>query len=478
MASSSSSVFAHLPIPLQRAVIGLMMQLRQSDQAQIAQFQAPLEALADAVTLLSDEEEAADAVSLVLLPVYTILTLPSSSDTKTKTTDKVTPTSPSLTSLPQVQKHPQPPQQQAHRTPAEAKALAAALRCVSRMASKCGSSVIRDDPSIYLKILTQLVMSLATLSKEDSTKRVEWWVEEKAVLEALLALLQCSPLHGDGRGQRREGEGGENKNIKEKKSDREEPAIPSLDDYLDDLEEEDDDAKEEAKAAALHRQMLAEAHWKEVARALVGAISGAIVAQLIQGLLDVIARDRNRDMRLLALSCLDNLIIRLLPCPDVWRPFFPGVFGGLIKVVLGDYKQGSRVMAAALEVLLGVTAMLANVRLEATEGLGCNSRSLQGQQEEVEGLLPNGEGGEGGGTEAKPSSSSLSTWQQFKTHLLSSSPSSAPSIASSPQSTGMCLSLSLPKSKSTSPCNGRGICRGVCLTTCLYSSVLVSPASR
>eukprot|EP00624_Nannochloropsis_granulata_P003460 evm.model.NODE_27517_length_20774_cov_18.322662.9 len=342
-----------------------MMQLRQPDQAQIAQFQAPLEALADAVTLLSDEEEAADAVSLVLLPVYTLLTLPSSSTTMAKTTGKLTPATPPLTSVPQIQQQPLPQQQHhhhhhAHRTPAEAKALAAALRCVSGMASKCGSSIIRDDPSIYLKVLTQLVMSLATLSKEDSTKRVEWWVEEKAVLEALLALLQCSPRRRDGRRQNREGEGGKEKKRKEKESDREEPAIPSLDDYLDDLEEEDDDAKEEAKATALHRQLLAEAHWKEVARALVGAISGAIVAQLIQGLLDVIGRDRDRDMRLLALSCLDNLIIRLLPCPDVWRPFFPGVFGGLIKVVLGDYKQGSRVMASALEILLGVTAMLAN----------------------------------------------------------------------------------------------------------------------
>jgi len=73
--ASSSAAFAKLPLPLQRAVIALMMQLRQSEQAQIVHCRAFLEALADAVALLSDEEEAADAVSLVFLPVYTILTL-------------------------------------------------------------------------------------------------------------------------------------------------------------------------------------------------------------------------------------------------------------------------------------------------------------------------------------------------------------------------------------------------------------------
>ena len=103
-------------------------------------------------------------------PTASILT-----KTNTPPPPQIPPKTPPSTPPPPIQQHQH--QQHAHRIPAEANAFAAGLRCMSAMADKCGPSTIRDDPSIHLKLLTQLVMSLATLSKEDETKRVEWWVE-------------------------------------------------------------------------------------------------------------------------------------------------------------------------------------------------------------------------------------------------------------------------------------------------------------
>jgi hypothetical protein len=70
-------------------------------------------------------------------------------------------------------------------------------------------------------------------------------------------------------------------------------------------------------------------------------------------------------MRLLALSGIESLL-DFAPSPDLWRPFFPGVFGGLFKVVMGDYKQGSRVTTLALKLLLRITAMLTDDAVNAS----------------------------------------------------------------------------------------------------------------
>lgn len=43
-----------------------------------------------------------------------------------------------------------------------------------------------------------------------------------------------------------------------------------------------------------HMDFSLDAKWMEVKRALVNAVSGGIVAQLIQALLDVVANDRDR----------------------------------------------------------------------------------------------------------------------------------------------------------------------------------------
>jgi len=385
-------------MPLQAAVISLLFQLRNPEKNRLDQLEPHLISLTDAISLLQGEEEAMDGMAVVMLSLQSVLNIPPSGPISCSKEGTLSSKQASSTLH--------------RRSPAEASALTVALQCVAGMARKCGVSIIRDDPSIYLRLVTQLVMFLARLGKEGQTHRLESWLEEKALLEALSALLECPPARLFGP----EGEEGTRRSRPgklESRSLREEAAIPSLDDYLEDTEEEGEDDEEEANRAL---RDLSEAHWAEVARALVGAISGGIVAQLIQSLLDVIARDRERELRLLALGCLDRLLSRLLPAPDVWRPFFPGTFGGLVKVVLGDYKQGSKVIGAAVRVLMRVTAVLtsaqANARLlpeVSSTGLG------QGMEELSVQATPS------------PTPSSLTTWRQFQAQILQS-----PSSCSAP----------------------------------------------
>ncbi len=274
-----------------------------------------------------------------------------------------------------------------------------------------------------------LIRSSTAQSANDSSKRVEWWLEEKAALGALNALLRCWQWAPCEAAQQEDTAGSEaaaaagGGDASELDLDN---ALPSLDEVLGEAngggaavaaaaEEEDDSTSAAAAAAAAQEWAVLEAQWGQVLRVLLHSVGGAVVAQLVQALLSVVGKDRDRDVRLLALQGLENLV-GLLPSPDVWRPFFPGVFSGLLKVVLAgsgdrDVRQGSRPGALALRVALRVTAMLASPEANAAllplvQRMGGLSLSLSPSS-------------------SSPSSSAPATatgaWQGFQAALLSSS---------------------------------------------------------
>ena len=61
-----------------------------------------------------------------------------------------------------------------------------------------------------------------------------------------------------------------------------------------------------------------------------------------------------------------SALVDLFPYGEVWRPFFPGVFGGLVRVIVGDFKQGSQLTGLALGLLLDVTTLVTASKTNAT----------------------------------------------------------------------------------------------------------------
>ena len=263
---------------------------------------------------------------------------------------------------------------------------------------------------------TNCLHHIRNQSASDSTKRVEWWLEEKAALGALDALVRCwrwAPSDGPkpAAGGPAADEKGPNGHAEGSDLDSLDNAIPSLDEVLGDDEPLLSDAA--ASASSAEEWAILEAQWSEVTRVLLHSVGGAVVAQLVQSLLAIVGKDRDRDVRLLALAALEGMV-GLLPSPAVWRPFFPGVFSGLLKVVLAgsgeaaSVREGSRLGAAALRVALTVTAMMvspeANAELAPLLVRGMGGLSLSGD----------GDGASGG------DSSSSSAWASFQAAVLSS----------------------------------------------------------
>eukprot|EP01116_Phalansterium_solitarium_P014086 TRINITY_DN31600_c0_g1_i1.p1 TRINITY_DN31600_c0_g1~~TRINITY_DN31600_c0_g1_i1.p1 ORF type:complete len:271 (-),score=19.41 TRINITY_DN31600_c0_g1_i1:7-819(-) len=72
------------------------------------------------------------------------------------------------------------------------------------------------------------------------------------------------------------------------------------------------------------------------------------IAFLISQLLDIAEKERDRAVRLTALRALRRLVGRL--DAHVVGAFLPGIVLQLSKVLLGDYKQGHKIVISALEV--------------------------------------------------------------------------------------------------------------------------------
>lgn len=86
---------------------------------------------------------------MVMLPVYSVLTLPGAGPGK----DGV---------------------HLRQRTPGQADALAAALRCVQTAAARAGPRFIQEEPTAFLKLLTQLALWLGALVRVCSMASVMW----------------------------------------------------------------------------------------------------------------------------------------------------------------------------------------------------------------------------------------------------------------------------------------------------------------
>lgn len=100
-------------------------------------IQPALRALNDAMAALSPTTLAA-CLPMVMLPLHAVLTLPAAGPGKDGARLK-------------------------QRTPAEADALVAALTCVQTAAGKAGPRVIREEPTAFLKLMTQLTLMLSAL---------------------------------------------------------------------------------------------------------------------------------------------------------------------------------------------------------------------------------------------------------------------------------------------------------------------------